>query len=94
MQTKFVLSEEQSERLNILKLLMAVFVVCIHTNPPEFRLSAETIVLTAQRRFELLKYAVLNAQCAVPCFFLMASIFCIEKISSGKITLRKNASHY
>lgn len=89
MQTKFVLSEEQSERLNILKLLMAVFVVCIHTNPPEFRLSAETIVLTAQRRFELLKYAVLNAQCAVPCFFLMASIFLYRKDFKWKDNIAK-----
>ena len=76
MQPEYIISDEQSKRLNILKLLMALFVVYIHSN----LLNILTLA-TPPRWFELLKYTVsgLISQCAVSCFFLMASIFLYSK---------------
>lgn len=81
MQPKFIISEEQSKRLNILKLLMAIFVVYIHAERSNINFSTEIIALATPQWFELLKYAVseLIPRCATSCFFLMASILLYRK---------------
>ena len=81
MQPEFHISEEQSKRLDILKLLMAVFVVYIHSNLPNVIFSTGTVTLAAPRWFELLKYSVseLISRCAVPCFYLIASVLLYRK---------------
>ena len=77
MQSKFAISDEQSIRLNILKFLMAIFVVYIHNNTLKVSFSTETVVTVIPQWFALMKYTVseLISKCAVPCFFLMSSIF-------------------
>lgn len=80
---KFIISDEQSKRLYILKLLMAFFVVYIHCVPIGGGI--------APRWFELLKYTVsgLISQCAVSCFFLMASILLYRKDVKWKDNIAK-----
>lgn len=77
----YSLSEVQSKRLNIVKMLFAFFVVFSHCNLSNIHFDDSNIETVAIETFEFVRYLFsgLLPEAAVPGFFLMSSIFLYKK---------------
>lgn len=89
----FQITREQSKRLNILKLLFALFVVYIHCNPTKAKLSEEILFVEMPKWFSILQYAIseIIPRCSVFGFFLMASLLLYRKEFSWSENIKKKS---
>ena len=88
------LTEEQSERLRILKFWLSIMVVFIHSNigeEPVFRFTTGDIRVVVPAWLETFKYFIGSAisGCAVPAFFFMSALFLYRKQFSWKENMKK-----
>ena len=90
----YSLSEVQSKRLNIVKMLFAFFVVFSHCNLSNIHFDDSNIETVAIETFEFVRYLFsgLLPEAAVPGFFLMSSIFLYKKDFDWAENVKKKGS--
>ena len=81
------ITDEQSKRINILKMLFALFVVLIHSDTGDINFSNEIISADVPVWLEYYKYFLSEAisRCAVPGFYCIASLLLYRKEFTWKI---------
>lgn len=89
----YQLTDEQSKRLNIMKFLLALFVVCIHNGVGmgEAKLANGVITTNLPTWFDYYSYALseIIPRCAVSGFFLMSSLLLYRKKFTWKLNMKK-----
>ena len=87
----YLLTDEESERLNILKLWFSIMVVMIHAPSGGSTFRGETLSFNVPVWLETLKYFLSQAisRCAVPGFFFMSAIFLYRNPFSWKANIKK-----
>lgn len=90
-ETYYELTDNQSKRLNIMKLLMALFVVYIHSGVSEIKFSDTVLTASFPNWFNYFTYFMSEVlpRCAVPGFFFMASFFLYRKSFTWKDNIIK-----
>ena len=89
-QPYYLLTDEVSERINILKLWLSIMVVFIHSSNAELHFAGRDVVLDVPAWLSTFKFIVLSiSSCAVPGFFFMAAIFLYRKPFSWKANVQK-----
>ena len=89
----YLLSEEESRRINILKVWLTVMVVFIHSYSEVTKSTVGNIQYSNLVWLEILKYTISQAisRCAVPGFFMIASILLYKKAFIWKENIKKKA---
>lgn len=77
----YKISATQSKRLDIMKMILAIFVVYIHSVQQEVRISGTNLILELPIWFEYLTFSIstIISRCAVPGFFFISSILLYRK---------------
>lgn len=90
---EYKLSEQQIKRINILKILFAIFVVYIHSRQTHIKFTGEVIDITLPKWFEYYTYFFSEAisRCAVSGFFMISSFLLYRKDFSWKNNIKKKA---
>lgn len=88
---EYVISEEESERMRILKIWFTVMVVFIHSYAEEVQFTEGTLVLDVPVWLVRIKYLLSQviARCAVPGFFLLSGILLYRRGFTWAGNLRK-----
>ncbi len=90
---EYRLSKEDSERINILKLIGIVFVVFIHSYTPVVNFAGGSLTVQQPIWLDAIEYGVSQviARCGVPMFFLISSILLFKKNREYFSTIRGKA---
>lgn len=90
-QINYELSSEESGKITILKLLLSVLVVYIHSGGTEFHFASGSISFDVPVWLENFKWIINQsiARCAVPGFFLLASILLYRKTFDYRVNIRR-----
>lgn len=86
----YIISKEESERLNILKYIAIIFVVYIHSNVEKANFAEGTQSLHLPRWLDLFENLISQniARCAVPLFFLISAMLLFKKQREYKKTIK------
>lgn len=87
----YKLSEVDSKRLEIMKLLLAVFVVYIHIHQFNVNIGAPVNNIELPMLFDYFTYAISEgiSRCSVGGFFLISSMLLYRKNFSWKTNMKK-----
>lgn len=90
-QVIYDLSEEQVKRINILKMLFALFVVYIHSGVEDIKLSTSNVDVVLPKWFEYYSYVLSEVipRCAVSGFFFISSFLLYRKEFTWKANIQK-----
>lgn len=88
---KYILSGEDSTRINILKVWLTILVVFIHSYSEEIYMVGGNIVLEIPAWLDWFKYiiSVVVARCAVPAFFFISAILLYKRDFVWKDNIKK-----
>lgn len=88
---KYELSIEQSKRIDILKLLFALFVVYIHAGVSDINFSTGAVETVLPKWFTYYSYILSDVlpRCAVPGFFFISSLLLYRKEFGWKDNIKK-----
>lgn len=91
MNREFIISDDQKRRLNILKMLFALFVIFIHNDLSDIKFSDQLFVIEVPIWYEYFIYLISEVipRCAVHGFFLMSSILLYRKEFEWKNNIKK-----
>lgn len=87
----YQLTDDQSKRLNIMKLLLALFVVYIHNGMGEVKFANEIITTDLSGWFSYYSYALseIIPRCAVSGFFFISSLLLYRKAFTWSANMKK-----
>ena len=90
------ISNEQSKRLNIMKLLLAIFVVYIHSGVGEINLETGKVITDLPSWFTYFSYIFSEVipGCAVSGFFFMSSLLLYKKEFRWMDNIKKRTKMY
>lgn len=88
---KYEITEDESNRLSVLKVWLSIMVVFIHSYSEEINFTSETVALEVPRWLQLFKYLVSQeiSRCAVPAFFCISAILLFKKNFDWKSNIIK-----
>ena len=90
---EYILSEEESKRISILKVWLTVMVLFIHSYSEAVIVAVENGSYDTKLWLEILKYTLSQAisRCAVPGFFIISAILLYKKPFKWKDNIKKKA---
>ena len=85
------ISQEDSQRISILKLLMVIMVVFIHSYKTNINYAEEVVAYDVPLWFEIMKYGISEVLCrsAVPCFAFLSAYLLYRKPFTWKENITK-----
>ena len=91
--TELLITREESQRISILKLLMAFMVVFIHSYKTDINFAGEVVAFDAPVWFEIVRFTISEvlSRSAVPVFFFLSAYFLYRKPFSWKKNIAKKA---
>lgn len=78
---EYVLTKEESERIDLLKLIAIVFVVFIHSYTTSVNFGSGAVVVEQPVWLDVIEYTLSQviARCGVPLFFLLSAVLLFKK---------------
>ena len=72
----YILSDEESKRISIIKLIGMIFVVFIHSYTENVNFSDGTMDLSRPMWLDMIEYVIsqIISRCGVPLFFLISAV--------------------